>query len=402
MADTKNIDPKKMVICGIVDLIRHKVFYGHILQQLNKIFITDPKSDIQTMAVGKSINEFTLKLFVNLNFVLKLFENADTEDEGFNHLLGVLEHETLHLVFNHLTLQFSDKLRGNVAVDLVVNSCISNNQLPKDCMRPERYNFPPNKSAHWYYNKLRDNEEFKKDCVSNNFGVDGLFSDAISSHEMWEETAEDSILEEYVKDMIRKSKDLCGSDYGNIPSDVIDQIVDALKTKKPLISWQQVLRIFCASATESNLDYTVKKVSKRFGTRPGTRKEDVLNLVVAIDTSGSINNEQLVIFLNEVKWIWKNGALITIVECDAEIQRHYKYNGKWDGTIHGRGGTDLEPPLKWAERKYDALIYFTDFYAPKIEKRYNIPTLWVLTEDIDKENYPYAWGRKIKIETQNN
>jgi predicted metal-dependent peptidase len=66
--------------------------------------------------------------------------------------------------------------------------------------------------------------------------------------------------------------------------------------------------------------------------------------------------------------------------------------------VHGRGGTELEPVLKAVEGKYDALIYFTDFCAPTITKRYKIPTLWVLTEDMDKENYPYKWGRVIKID----
>ncbi len=88
------------------------------------------------------------------------------------------------------------------------------------------------------------------------------------------------------------------------------------------------------------------------------------------------------------------------MECDTKLSARspFKFKGKWDGKCHGRGGTDIEPPLKAAERKYDALVYFTDFYAPPVETRYRIPTLWVLTTEMEKEEYPYPWGRHIKIE----
>jgi predicted metal-dependent peptidase len=156
--------------------------------------------------------------------------------------------------------------------------------------------------------------------------------------------------------------------------------------------------MFVATCAESSLDYTVKRVSRRYGTRPGTRKEDVLNLAVAVDTSGSISDDQLRLFFNEIRWVWKNGVSITVFEADTKVQAKYKFKGKFNGKVHGRGGTDLEPALKETEGRYDALIYFTDFYAPMIGRRYNIPTLWVLTTDLERSQYPYKWGRFIKIE----
>jgi predicted metal-dependent peptidase len=218
------------------------------------------------------------------------------------------------------------------------------------------------------------------------------------SHELWDQLDDDPIMKEYIKDIIRKSKDLCNRDYGNIPGEVIDAVDQMLKTSKPIIPWNKVLRMFCASATESMLDYTMKKISKRYGTRPGTRKEDVLNLAVAVDTSGSISQEQLMIFFNEIAWIWKNGANVMIYEADCDICDVYKFKGKWKGDVKGRGGTDLEPVLVECEKRYDALIYFTDFYAPKIEKKYNIPILWVLTSELEREHFPYEWGKHVKID----
>jgi predicted metal-dependent peptidase len=112
----------------------------------------------------------------------------------------------------------------------------------------------------------------------------------------------------------------------------------------------------------------------------------------------SISDDMLKLFFNEIRWVWKNGAVITVYEADCAICRQYKFKGRWNGKVHGRGGTDLEPVLKEVEGRYDALIYFTDFYAPEIKTRYNIPVLWVLTTELEKSSYPYKWGRHIKIE----
>jgi len=208
------------------------------------------------------------------------------------------------------------------------------------------------------------------------------------------------VAKEFAKDIIRKAKDLSGKNYGNIPGEVIQQIDELLKKEKAIVPWAKVLRMFVATAAESILDYTVKRVSKRFKTRPGTRKGDVLEIAVAIDTSASIEDWQLKLFWNEIRWIHKNGAKIWIYECDTKVSDRspFIFRGRWDGSVHGRGGTELEPVLREVEGKYDALIYFTDFYASKVEHRYKIPILWVLTTEYEPEDYPYPWGKHIKIE----
>jgi len=395
----KAIDVKREIVCGVVDLIRHKQFYGHILQQLDKIFISGKVGPFgtKTMSVGKRRGDILVKLFINEDYVKRLFANHGDKD-GWNYLIAALEHEVLHLVFDHLTLTFSDKLRGNVAVDLVVNSCIEKDRIGEGWLTPEMYGFEPNKSAFWYYQNLQGNSTFQQQCAQGQFGAQGLFSDAVDSHKIWEEARKDPVLAEFVKDIVRQAKELCNKSYGSIPGKVLEQIEDILRKKKQIVPWQRVLRLFCASSTESVIDFTMKRVSRRFGTRPGSRKGDVLNLAVAVDTSGSISDRQLLLFFNEIRWIWKNGAIVTVYEADCDVQSVYEFRGKFNGKVHGRGGTDLEPVLKEVEGRYDALIYFTDFYAPPIAKRYGIPTLWVLTTELSRDKFPYKWGKFIKIE----
>lgn len=393
---------KKELIKGIVHLARHKEFYGHIVQQFQKVWV-DGKHRVNTAAVGRFPGERFIKMWLNTDFFGDIFAK-NQRDQAWTYMLNVLEHEIIHIVFGHLFLQFEDRTRGNVAVDCVVNGILNphndKNVMPGNCVHPVDYGFPLDKAAMWYYTHLRENDKFKQQCASGAFGEGGMLSHVMSGHSAWEDVKDDPVAQEFSKDIVRKAKDLCNKQYGNIPGAVQSQIDELLKRKKAIIPWGRVLRMFVASCQESILDYTNKKISRRFGTRPGTRKGDMLKLAVAIDTSGSISDEQLRLFWNEIRWVHKNGAEVWVYECDTEISKRspLRFKGKWDGNVHGRGGTDLEPPLKECEGKYDALIYFTDFYAPHIHTRYRIPTLWVLTTELEKDQYPYKWGKHIKIE----
>ena len=105
-------------------------------------------------------------------------------------------------------------------------------------------------------------------------------------------------------------------------------------------------------------------------------------------------------FFKELYWISKTNSIITIFEADAKIQREYPFR-EWDGiSVKGRGGTDLEPILKEvSDRKFDALIYFTDMEAPPIETDYNIPIMWVINNSYHKtrETMPYQSGMFLKL-----
>lgn len=393
------IDISKELIKGVVYLARHKEFYGHIIQQFQKVFVSGDHR-VDTAAVGRVPGDRFVKLYLNEDFFQKIFKESSDSKKAWNYMLAVLEHEIIHVVFGHLFLRFGDVIRGNVAVDCVVNSIMPKDCLPGNFVHPDHYGFPEDKSAMWYYTHLRENKKFQKQRESGAFGVQGQLEHVMSSHGMWEDVKDDLMAKEFAKDIVRKAKDLCGKSYGDIPGRVVSQVEDLLTRKKPIVPWGRVLRLFCASAAESVLDYTVKRRSKRFGTRPGTRKGDVLKLAVAVDTSMSIDNWQLKMFWNEIEWIRKNGAEVWVFECDTHLSERspFKFTGRWNGEVHGRGGTNLEPPLKAAERKFDALISFTDFEAPKITTKYRIPVLWVLTTEMEKEDYPYPWGRHIKID----
>jgi predicted metal-dependent peptidase len=128
---------------------------------------------------------------------------------------------------------------------------------------------------------------------------------------------------------------------------------------------------------------TRRKPSRRFSDNPALRIKPRKNTLIAIDTSGSVSNQDLVEFFNEIYHIYKTGTDIDIIECDAEIQRVYKYKGNRDEiSVKGRGGTSFDPVLEYLSEhkdKYQNLIYLTDGECDT-----NItpikPVLWVFCE----------------------
>ena len=122
---------------------------------------------------------------------------------------------------------------------------------------------------------------------------------------------------------------------------------------------------------------------------------------MAVDTSGSVNDNELSDFFSEITYIYKAGARITILECDARISANYEYTGKWTGKVHGRGGTDFQPVIDYYRKNikdYAALVYFTDGMC-SIPNNVPRDTIWVITSAGDhKKEYP---GRALFIPKNN-
>jgi predicted metal-dependent peptidase len=400
-----DIDIKKELLKAIVRVARYREFYGHIVQQFEKRFVVPPHP-ISTAAVGRVPGERFIKLYFNEIYFEKIYteylQKAKSPESKKQYMekarditAGAVEHEILHVVLHHLDIKFDDKERGGIALDLVVNQLIPSERIHPNWYLPERFGFPYHQTSKWYYDNLKDNKQYQDEKNKSDGSSEGMGD----NHVLWDDIQDDSLSESFIRDIVRKAVENTSSKgWDEVQGEIKESIEDMLKVKKPKIPWVKVFRNFCASATENVLDYTMSRESRRFGTRPGTRKMDVLRVVVIVDTSGSISTSQLDIFFNEVMWIWRNGAQVTIMEADADVKRCYPFNGKFKGEVWGRGGTDLAPALEAAEKgKYDLAIYFTDFCAPKLPRRYKVPVLWVINEFPPKENWPCDWGCVVEI-----
>ena len=122
-----------------------------------------------------------------------------------------------------------------------------------------------------------------------------------------------------------------------------------------------------------------------------------LNVIVAVDTSGSISAEELSAFATEAHSIITSltSVRMIIIDCDAKVQSVLTIeNGMsidgstlpWEGKVWlGRGGTSFVPVFDWVDangENPDLLIYFTDGYGtfPDHEPHYHV--VWVMTTDV--------------------
>ncbi|MEO2021470.1 MAG: VWA-like domain-containing protein, partial [Pirellulaceae bacterium] len=188
-------------------------------------------------------------------------------------------------------------------------------------------------------------------------------------------------------------------DWGSIPGMIGDLIAMILQQRKPQVDWRRRLRLFGASSRRTRIVHTIKRVSKRYGTRPGIKVKRFQKLLVALDTSGSIDIDALELFFSEVRGMWRNGAEVTVIECDCEVQRVYPYRGTTPEAISGGGGTDFNPVFEYAKSnrqlQFDGIVYLTDGYAAEPTIKPPCRVLWVLTPDGTKESL--AFGAAIEL-----
>jgi len=134
----------------------------------------------------------------------------------------------------------------------------------------------------------------------------------------------------------------------------------------------------------SSIVYTKKlrrKYNKRYAASPGLKLKFKNHILVGVDTSGSVNNDELKEFFNELAHMTKTGHKISVAQCDTSLRSVEEFNPKKDWEIHGRGGTSFQPVIDHYNESngaYTALIYLTDgeAYSPD-----NCPknTLWCLS-----------------------
>jgi predicted metal-dependent peptidase len=142
---------------------------------------------------------------------------------------------------------------------------------------------------------------------------------------------------------------------------------------------------------------TWKKVNRRFrGKLPGAKKLPRMDLLIGIDSSGSMSDEDLKKVYTEVDAINDTGMCsIEIAVFDTDIHQREEYHKGFEAKRICSGGTSFIPvhELAIAER-YKGVIYLTDGYADfpnKDEVTYKC--LWVINNTHVKPPY----GQTIRI-----
>lgn len=288
----------------------------------------------------------------------------------------VLAHELTHMMYKH-PLVFADKCSDmllQVSADLFINQML-NRILPKSCILDDSIQIEDfiaqgilkesdrDKDTLYYYNKLKI---FQKN----------IKSDPRFNHESWKSFESLNELDKIAADSsIDKSLKA-----GNLPRVFRDVPITNFKSN---INWKSILSRFLSNSFFTEEDRDFFHVNKRYPGFPGKYEKEIPHLLFAIDTSGSINNNDISEMFAQIDKVLKNGCKIDILEVDMVITKlPYLYNGNRPTKLSGGGGTDFEPALKHFNqnhKKYGAMVYLTDGYASVPSTKLLKPLLWVLT-----------------------
>ena len=323
-----------------------------------------------------------------------LLKNASAEqiEEG-------LKTEVTRILLKHpyqRVPQCPNKAALTTASDVTISEHCWRSQKRHDAAH---YNFEKGLSYEEYYKKLyyicpdtdQTGQSDSKLAPSLKDGEIWEYQAAASASELWEEDEE---MQDKVNQQIDKAQktNQCGSVSGNYMQAVIASL------KIPM-DYRRILSQFRASIISQRRRLTRMKPSRRYDfDYMGSKFEPKTRLLVAVDTSGSIGDDDLQNFFSIINRFFIYGVeAVQVISFDAKIKQEFELKKASKRIqICGRGGTDFQCAVDYYERhpEYQGMIIFTDGYAdvPKITIPKQI--LWILSS---KQEYDHAreWIKKL-------
>lgn len=193
-----------------------------------------------------------------------------------------------------------------------------------------------------------------------------------------------------IDDALREGQILAGKLGGKTPRS-IDELL------KPKVDWKAELREFISSSVKGNDEYTWRKFNKRLIANdiymPSMENESIGELVVAIDTSGSIGTKELTEFATELVAICDTVTpeKIRVIWWDYDVHGEQPFNVENYSNIaqllkpKGGGGTRLSCVSDYIVKENinaEAVVVFTDGYLEcDVQWEVTAPTLVLSTEN---------------------
>jgi predicted metal-dependent peptidase len=179
---------------------------------------------------------------------------------------------------------------------------------------------------------------------------------------------------------------------------------------EPKVDWREVLREFVQSAMRGKDEYTWRKMSKPYMANdmyiPSMHSETMGELVVAIDTSGSIDNEQISAFASELASICEvcSPEKVRVLWWDTKVHGEQVFAGNYQDIGKmlkplGGGGTHVGCVSDYMIKNSvnaEVLVIFTDGYVESdIKWEVSAPTMWFVTQNGRFD--PPNGGRMVKV-----
>lgn len=419
-AEKKAIDPiMKKIMKARSGLILDAPFFAALALKLK--VIKAPR--VPTMGVDG------VHLFYNEQFVNEL---PPAE------LKGVICHEAMHCAScHHVRRGKRDPLLWNIAADYAINPIIldANFKLPKAALFDSKFK---GKSTEAIYEIVRDDTVNRQKQSQNGQSQNGNGTATQGQSESQTEGAKpkngngtttqakssvgdvggcgevldcpskkgknakpnatDKMKQEQEWKIALQQAAQTAKSQGSLPAGIDRMVTSVCETK---VNWKDVLARFVVHAYQD--DFTWKRPNPRYVYHnlylPSLHNEKLGDVVLAVDTSGSISRKEINEFAAEIQGIISdfNGVELLVIYCDSEVAGTEIVTSD-DVPLNlnpkGGGGTDYIPVFDYLEKECInpiALIYFTDGYCDRFpDEEPDCETLWALNNENSYFKAPFG------------
>jgi predicted metal-dependent peptidase len=350
---------------AVIEISRDSPFYNYLFMFIERI----PSSTVRT-----------LKLRVSSSGNLQLLYNPEVlGNKDFLLVQALLKHECLHIVNGHILISVKnkrDRTLWNLCMDAAINQYIRELDvlsMPLDKLLLEgcgtdNENFfvsppgsLPGKTAEEYH-------DWAIEFMKNNNTVDlEVIETSMNMPDSHEEFGDFEIPHEYIDELL---KNVIAETYEKAKDGVPEGIEASISLllNKPILDWKTIIRRFIGSSLHVGRYRTPMKPNRRYDDQPGWRNDYAAKVVIVVDTSGSIIEEEFNSFFSEIDALTRiTDSRIWLVQVDEAVQSVMQYSkGVWkDLKLIGRGETDLQPAIDYAQEELrpEGIIIFTDGYT---------------------------------------
>jgi predicted metal-dependent peptidase len=311
------------------------------------------------------------------------------EDLTHAELVGLIAHEVMHCAAGHPWRRDArEHRRWNHACDRTINPMLRDSgfALPEGAL----YEIDPShhgKSSEWVYDRLPPDP----DGDGSGAGDDGGAGDPLGEvrdapAEADAEGNSEADWQQAVQQAAQAAKA-----RGSLSGD-LERAAKAVAEAR--VDWRSVLRRFVQQVARA--DYSWTRPNPRYLARglylPALRSEEMGPVVVAIDTSGSIDAVLLDQFGGELRAIAEDlrPERVHVIYCDSAVRRIDTFERGEPIELHpaGGGGTAFSPVFEAVDDLEDVpscVVYLTDLDGTFPESAPPMPVLWASTSGPDDE-----------------
>lgn len=353
----------------------------------------------------------------------KYYSRAFCESKTLEEVTGIVLHENYHVYLKHIPrfrkLMKQDAKTANAAMDYAINGLIHSIKDKTLCTLPEPHLYDP-KFKDWSVQEIYDflrsgrNKDGKQegkpqqsqDGSSVNVGGREYKLDTLDDHTEPADSVTPKELKEIetkVQNAIQQGAIIAGAMGLDLPRAIKELL-------KPDVDWVEEFSQFLSNSIKGSEEYTFRKYNRRYLADdiyfPTRYQETVGNVVLAIDTSGSISNETLSVWAGAVAAICESVVpdQVRVIWWDSKVRAEQLFTPGDYGSIRnilkpkGGGGTCVSSVAEHIERQgieAECVVVLTDGYVEH-QPRWgiNIPTLWMVTEN---KHFTPPKGRVVSV-----